>query len=285
MPEANRPSVGIVVPTLNSGKTLEMTLLSLTSQKDVNLDVIVVDSGSTDNTIEICKKWNIKTMYAEPGNMYHAINIGLRKFNDLNWLGYINSDDWLYSDSLIRLISCANKSQAEVVYGNCDYADVVGRFVFSFASAKPEDLLFLFRLNILGFAQQSAIFKSSVYTKINGFDEAYYFCSDNDFYLRALLASFKFAALKGEPVACFRMHENQLSATRSQELAMEKAEMLKLIQNSSTTSVNSLFPYLRWRISNIPNYLIRLIRVFELTQGFNIINSRNTYKLKKKSSN
>ena len=69
------PTITYVIPTLNSASTLDMTLFSLKSQRDINLEILVVDSGSTDKTLEICKKWNIKSIYVEAGNMYKAINI------------------------------------------------------------------------------------------------------------------------------------------------------------------------------------------------------------------
>jgi glycosyltransferase involved in cell wall biosynthesis len=57
-------SISYVVPTLNSAATLDMTLYALRSQKDVEVNIIVVDSGSTDETLDICKRWDVKTLYA-----------------------------------------------------------------------------------------------------------------------------------------------------------------------------------------------------------------------------
>ena len=53
--------------TLNSAPTLEFTLLSLLSQRDIPIEVIVADSGSSDGTLEICRRWSVKIIYAEPG--------------------------------------------------------------------------------------------------------------------------------------------------------------------------------------------------------------------------
>ncbi|EPF24462.1 glycosyltransferase [Microcystis aeruginosa] len=48
--------ISYVIPTLNSAATLDMTLLSLRSQKDVEVNIIVVDSGSTDGTLDLLQK-------------------------------------------------------------------------------------------------------------------------------------------------------------------------------------------------------------------------------------
>lgn len=274
------PSIGLAIPTLNSGSTLNMTLLSLVSQKNVNLSVVVVDSGSTDDTLDICKRWNIEVVYAEPGNMYHAINIGLRTFVNLDWLGYINSDDWLYTDSLCRLVTCAEESKSDVVYGNCDYTDTFGRFIFSCKSADPNDLLDLFKVNIFGFAQPAAIFSPTTYSQMGGFDESYYLCGDADFYLRALLFNLKFSVLRGKPVSCFRLHNNQLSATKYKEMELEKAKVNTLIKNRDLMNFSGRVAYVRWKLSNLPHYLIRLLRIFALTNKFTLANSGNMYQYK-----
>lgn len=84
--------IGVVVPTFNSAKTLEWTLLALKSQEDCRAKVIVVDSGSTDETLEICARHKVRTEYDQPGNMYRAINVGMRLI-DTEWVTYLNSDD------------------------------------------------------------------------------------------------------------------------------------------------------------------------------------------------
>ncbi|MGH9840087.1 MAG: oligosaccharide flippase family protein [Blastocatellia bacterium] len=49
------------------------------SQRGVAVNIIVADSGSTDATPEICRRWNARVIYAEPGNMYRAINAALNE--------------------------------------------------------------------------------------------------------------------------------------------------------------------------------------------------------------
>ncbi|MBF2013974.1 MAG: glycosyltransferase [Rivularia sp. T60_A2020_040] len=249
--------ISYVIPTLNSAATLDMTLLCLHSQKKVNVNFIVVDSGSTDKTLDICKRWNVKVLYAEPGNMYRAINVGLRECNT-EWIGYINSDDWIYPDSLNRLIAWGNSSNADVVYANCDYTDAYGRFMYSFAPPKPNQLIATSRTGELGFAQQSAIFKNSLYQKLTGFNEDYYFVGDREFFIRALNSGAKFTFLSGASVACFRLHSDQLSQTKSQFMQAEgkkiRSELVK------EPNLSDWATRIQWRLKNIPNYLLRFLR-------------------------
>ncbi|PSB32743.1 glycosyltransferase [Chlorogloea sp. CCALA 695] len=250
-------TISYVIPTLNSGKTLDMTLLSLRSQKDVNISIIVVDSGSTDNTLDICERWNVKVLYAEPGNMYRAINIGLHEC-DTEWLAYINSDDWLYPNSLAQVIACGHTAKADIVYSNCDFTDVCGRFIYSFAPAYPKQLRSLFQSVILGFSQQSTIFRKQVYQQLMGFNENYWLSADYDFYFRALNYGAVFTFFDAEPVACFRIHSTQLSNTKAKEMQAEVQKILTEI--GDFPSSYDWFVVLQWRIKNIPHYIIRLLR-------------------------
>ena len=92
---------------------------------------------------------------------------------DTEWVAYLNSDDWLYPNSLSTVIGFGDKESADIVYGNCDYVDFSGRLLHSFAPANPSDLPALFRVGLLGFAQQTVIFRRSLYQKLHGFDERY----------------------------------------------------------------------------------------------------------------
>ncbi|MGB7442587.1 MAG: glycosyltransferase [Coleofasciculaceae cyanobacterium] len=249
--------ISCVVPTLNSAATLDNTLLSLHSQKDVEVKITVADSGSTDGTLDICKRWNVPTLYVEPGNMYRAINAGLCQ-SKTEWFAYLNSDDWLYPDSFARLIAKGNSLNSDVVYGNCDYVDNTGRFVYSFAAAKPNQLFSLFKMGILGFAQQSAIFRCNTYQKLNGFNEYYSLSSDADFYSRALKLGISFTFIDGPPVACFRLHTNQLSNTKFEAMELEKKEIYQeFIQNAG---IYDWLTLAQWRLRNTPHYLIRMLR-------------------------
>jgi GT2 family glycosyltransferase len=193
--------------------------------------------------------------------MYRAINAVLRE-SKTEWLAYLNSDDCVYPDTFSRLLSRAELEGAGIVYGNCDYVDYQGRFLYSFCSARPALLVPLFRRGIFGFAQQAAIFRSSVYQALNGFDEKYSLSSDADFYSRALLLNIGFSRLPGAPVASFRLHANQLTNTMSEAMEKEKTAIRSLFCPARPLADG--LAVLRWRVNNLPNYSIRFLRKFLL---------------------
>lgn len=99
------PSISIVVPNYNGGSTIEETLKSLITQDYPKLEIIVVDGGSTDNSVEIIGRYSshISWWVSEKDNgQSHAINKGFQKCSGeiLNWLC---SDDILKPNALMKV--------------------------------------------------------------------------------------------------------------------------------------------------------------------------------------
>lgn len=234
---------------------------------------IVVDSGSVDGTLDICKRWSVKILYAEPGNIYRAINIGLREC-DTEWMTYINSDDWLYANILFPMIDCGHTDEADIVYGNCDFTDICGRFIYSFASAHPAQLDSLFQNKIFGFSQQAAIFRKRIYQQLIGFNEDYWLSADFDFYFRALKNGARFTSFNTAPVACFRIHPSQLSNTKSTEMQTEVEKIVKEV--GALPNLYDLLTVLQWRARNTPHYIMRFLRQSLLASKFKITRSIKT---------
>lgn len=247
--------IGVVIPTLNSAKTLDWTLASLKGQIGCSVHTIVVDSGSDDGTLDICKRWGVETAYAPPGNMYHAINFGMRLLKT-DWVTYLNSDDYVYLSSYARLIDRGEKTGADIVYGDCDYMNSEGQFLYSFKSASDKLVNIYFPSK---FAQPAAIFRTKVYFRLEGFSEKDFTVSDADYFYRAWQAGMKFSRLKGYPVACFRVHSGQISSNR-RLVNEERIRYFKRV--GFVERLISLIPLSIWFISNLFNYTIRFLRRF-----------------------
>lgn len=253
--------ISYVVPTLNSAKTLDATLLSLTHQSNVAVEVIVVDSGSTDGTLEICDRWHISPLYTPPGNLYAAINLGLSKSN-APWLAYLNSDDLLYTDSIARLLHHGTMQNADLVYGNCDYIDFQGRFLYSFRPPQPSWLPAVYKAaQTNGFAQQTTIFRRELYKELDGFDTMYQYTADLDFYVRAMQSGAAFSFLDGASLASFRLHPDQLSQRRAKEMLVESARAVSCLGEKGGWDDAIA---LRWKMTNFFNYAQRALRKLAL---------------------
>jgi glycosyltransferase involved in cell wall biosynthesis len=234
----------------------------------------MVDSGSQDDTLRIAECYGVTVLFAEPGNLYRAVNAGLRRAQT-EWLAYLNSDDWLYADSYRQLIEAGETMQADVVYGNCDYVDGWGRFLYSFAAAQPDQLLALFRCARMGFAQPAAIFRRRLYAELQGFAEDFRYKADADFFIRALQAGKRFAHVDGPAVACFRLHAQQLSNRKAEEIELEGRRLFG--QSALRPSLSDKLKLLEWRFRNVPHYLLRVLRASLLAKRCRAPQSLETY--------
>lgn len=101
-------SISLITPTFNRAHTLPRLFTSLKLQNYGNLEWIIVDDGSTDNTREIIdaliesSSLNIKYLHKSNGGKGSAVNLGL-KYVSSNYTGILDSDDELYPDSLNQL--------------------------------------------------------------------------------------------------------------------------------------------------------------------------------------
>ena len=115
----NYPKISIVTPSFNQGKYIEQTILSVLDQHYPNLEYIIIDGGSTDETVEIIKKYSDQITFwiSEPDKgQTHAINKGFAKCTGdiFNW---INSDDYYEPGTFDKLALHFNDPSVQVVCG------------------------------------------------------------------------------------------------------------------------------------------------------------------------
>jgi glycosyltransferase involved in cell wall biosynthesis len=99
--------ISIITVCYNSAQTIEKTIKSIESQTYQNIQYIVIDGGSTDNTVEIINKHIgvISDFISEPDNgLYDAMNKGIAMATG-DLIGILNSDDTFYSDSVVEQIA------------------------------------------------------------------------------------------------------------------------------------------------------------------------------------
>jgi glycosyltransferase involved in cell wall biosynthesis len=250
--------IGVVVPTLNSGRTIASALASLREQRGCRVDIIVADSGSTDATLDVCRRLDVRAVYVPPGNMYQAINEGLRRLKT-PWLAYLNSDDLVYADAYERLIRLAEQDGADVVYGDSDFVDVAGRYLYSLGAPAPDRLSNLFRAKMFGFHPHAAAFRREVFEKLGGFSGRLRHVADMEFFARACFLGHKFAHEPGPAVAAFRVHVDQLSR-RERHVAEEERATLAGEGWGPPGVVESRIATTRWKMGNFRQYLIRWLR-------------------------
>jgi glycosyltransferase involved in cell wall biosynthesis len=120
-----KPKISIITVVYNSEKLIESTIVSVLKQSYNNVEFIIIDGNSKDNTVAIIKKYNDKIYYwiSEPDKgLYDAMNKGLSKATG-DYVCFLNSGDKLYaSDTLDKAFSQLT-TLPDVVYGETMIVD------------------------------------------------------------------------------------------------------------------------------------------------------------------
>jgi len=199
------PRITIITPSYNQGEFLEETILSVVNQNYSNLEYIIMDGGSTDNSVDIIKKYEDKISYwvSEPDNgQADAIHRGLEKATG-DIFAYINSDDIFLPDSF-KVISEAFMSNpsAQWVVGKGYCIDEKGRFLNRKEYAPITFMNMLFLEDCV--MQPTAFWRKELYFSVGGIDTKYQFSFDYDLFLKFVERSKP--VIVDHDVAAFRMH-------------------------------------------------------------------------------
>jgi glycosyltransferase involved in cell wall biosynthesis len=249
------PTLGVVVPARNAAATIGSTLTALRDVAGVELDVVVVDGESTDETAGIAAAMGARVVRQTPRGIYDAVNCGLRIVAG-EWLTYINADDVLYADVLAARLK--NAASHDVAYGPVDFIDHAGRQLHRWHSARPNHLLSVYQAGMSPLLQQGTLFRRPTFERLQGFDTRWQLVADADFWFRSLEQGFRFQRTTTHSVAAFRMHAGQLGRLRACESAEEHAAMAE--SHGNRRSWPGTLTALAWRAENWPSYVRRLSR-------------------------
>jgi glycosyltransferase involved in cell wall biosynthesis len=177
------PRISIVTPSYNQAQFIEETIRSILLQNYPNLEYIIIDGGSTDETVEILKKYEPWLTYwvSEPDRgQSHALNKGIERATG-EWIGWQNSDDVYLEQALWYFWrKWKVKKQADVIFGNCYEIDensiCIGRKYFVPFSR------FILKYHGLVIQNQSAFFKRGLMLS-HPLNESYHYGLDFDFFL------------------------------------------------------------------------------------------------------
>lgn len=210
--------LSIITPTLNCAGSIRQTLESLRRLVEQGAEHIVVDSGSTDGTVELCRQAGARILFHPAGNLYAAVNAGIRASSG-EWLTYINGDDLLRADAIAAALTSAGRAGADIIYGNVEVIDEAGRLLYAWRTP-PAGWVRRFQPQIDLVLQQGTLIRRDCWERLGGFDETFRYGSDYDFFLRASFADIRFAKRGGRAVAAFRAHATQLSRQAEVHRAM-----------------------------------------------------------------
>jgi glycosyltransferase involved in cell wall biosynthesis len=170
----------VIMPAYNASKTISGALASVVDQTYGNVEIIVVDGDSKDETLSVVRSFTdrVNVLISEPDlGVYDAMNKGI-KLASGDWLYFLGADDRLFDNRVLEEIAGALQTESDVLYGNvlvrgnCSWAKDNSIYAGKFSVGT------LFTKNI---CHQAVFYSRHVFDKLGLFDIRYPVCADWDF--------------------------------------------------------------------------------------------------------
>jgi glycosyltransferase involved in cell wall biosynthesis len=225
---SNLPLVTVITPAYNRASFIDETILSVLNQDYPNLEYIVLDDGSTDNTLEVIKKYQDRIRWDAHENMgeTRTVNKGFPMANG-EIIGVVNSDDPLLPGAISRIVDVMIKNrELIIVYPDWNMIGPNGKMI---QHIKTYDYSYIDMIRwhhcIPG---PGTFFRREVVKKLKGRDSQFRYVADFDFWLRAgLLGPFERIP---ETLATFRVHPGSASSSnQGRKMAIEHIHLVEKI--------------------------------------------------------
>lgn len=220
------PLITIVTPSYNQGEFIEQTIRSVLLQGYPNLEYIIIDGGSTDNTVDILKKYQdyINYWVSEPDQgQSHALNKGFCKATG-DLIGWQNSDDY-YAPAVFKHVAEASKKySSSVFYGRVDVIYEDGNIIRTFGM--PE-----FDLNqtipIFNMGNQAMFFRAKIFEDGFYINEKFEHFMDFELFWRLIINEYSFQFVE-KSHGYLRIHQNTKGNNQMDIAAKELFETYKI---------------------------------------------------------
>lgn len=223
------PKISIVTASYNQGHFIEETITSVLNQNYPNLEYIIIDGGSTDNSVEIIKKYasHLKFWVSEKDKgQANAINKGLQYCTGeiFNWL---NSDDYLEPGSLQKIAEAFADERVQMVAGK----------VRNFSTLEEETIqnqllsakgLMCWEPGVQ-FVQPGVWMRRKFIEQCGGIDEQFHYAFDWDLYIRYLYHAPLVKEIP-ELLVHFRLHEQSKTQSLSDRFLVEERKIIEKIR-------------------------------------------------------
>ena len=196
--------VSIIIPSYNQGQFIEETLNSIIGQEGIEKEIIIMDGGSNDATVDVIKKYekHIHLWVSEKDKgQSHAINKGFAKATG-DVICWLNSDDLFVENALSKVISYFEENkdikfvQGQVINFSSEHEEII-------AAERIDDKEMIKRV---AFHQPGVFWKREILATTGFIDESLYYCMDYDLWMRFFF-NFKLGYID-QPLAKFRIHDS-----------------------------------------------------------------------------
>ena len=224
--DIDRPFFSVITVAKNAGSTLQRCMTSVRNQVKTNVEHIIVDGLSDDNTMQIVEgeqarlDSKLSHFVSEPDSgIYQAMNKGLRLARG-EWIYYLNADDILFDPgTLSNAQSLIIKNKCDVLYGRLLCLNTSD----GSASIHAPRAVNIYRLMSGGMYQQAWTFRREWTGRVGNFDESLKLCGDIDYLMRLVHAK---AVIKIAPILLAVFYQGGASSdfkkVKQEHAAVEK---------------------------------------------------------------
>ncbi|WP_307147978.1 glycosyltransferase [Rhizobium tibeticum] len=205
-PVRHSPLISIVMPTRNHGHFIRASIDSVLNQTYDNVELVVMDGASTDDTVDILKSYGdrIRWVSERDQGQADAINKGMELVGG-DILAYLNSDDILLPGALEKVVEYfQSHPECDLVYGEADYIDKDGNVTGKYATA---DFSFERLMHDCCICQPAAFWRRRIAARTGPFDASLQTAMDYEYWLR-MAASGGIIHHNPEKLAQSRLHED-----------------------------------------------------------------------------
>ncbi len=239
------PKISVITPSLNQGDFIGQTIESVLNQEYPKLEYIIMDGGSTDNTLEVLEKYEDRIYWRSERDrcQSHAMNKGLELVSG-EVVAFLNSDD-LYEPGALLTVGnfFANHPEVDWLTGKCRIIDCSGKTIRRGITFYKNFWLRIKSyqvLLVLDYISQPATFwRSRVVKRIGEFDEDLEYAMDYDFSLR--VGQHYPLWVLNDYLASYRIHSSSKAGSSAAAQFHVDLEIAKQYSSSSMIRLLHLF--------------------------------------------
>lgn len=181
--------LSIITINRNNAAGLSRTIKSVTDQQDGDFEYIIIDGGSSDNSVDLIRaaaaKRPIKWVSEPDGGIYDAMNKGARMATG-DYMLFLNSGDTFASDTVIADIEAKNFSE-DIVIGRINFTDAEGHEHKDYQNVSARHTLYGFRKSLI--PHQATLIKRNTFLSVGPYDEQYKIVADWQYCLKAIFVN------------------------------------------------------------------------------------------------
>jgi glycosyltransferase involved in cell wall biosynthesis len=209
----------IITPSFNQGRFLPDCVESVLSQQGVEMEHIVTDAGSDDETLEVLKRYPHLKWTSEPDRgMSDGINKGFCQATG-DWVMWLNCDDYLLPGALAKVADFAiSNPNADVIHGDCIYVNEDRSPIRRKYDTPVDEWDFLYVGCCI--PSTAVFYQRKIIEAGHLLDVEYRNCMDWEYYLRVTRSGYRFRYLP-EALAGFRWHDESTTQRNWQRMIDE----------------------------------------------------------------